>query len=53
MPTDHFQLMALMAPRAMLQTGDSNYYWLGDLSATFDSMATQKIYENYGIRRPV
>ena len=49
MPTDHFQLMAMMAPRAMLQTGDSNYYWLGDLSATFDSMATQKIYENYGI----
>ncbi len=49
MPTDHFQLMALMAPRAMLQTGDSNYYWLGDLSATFDSLATQKIYDNYGI----
>jgi hypothetical protein len=49
MPTDHFELMAMMAPRAMLQTGDSNYYWLGDLSATFDSMATQKIYENYGI----
>jgi hypothetical protein len=49
MPTDHFQLMAMMAPRAMLQTGDSNYYWLGDLSATFDSMATQAIYDNYGI----
>ena len=49
MPTDHFQLMALMAPRAMLQTGDSNYYWLGDLSATFDSLATQEIYDNYGI----
>jgi hypothetical protein len=49
MPTDHFQLMALMAPRAMLQTGDSNYYWLGDLSATFDSLATQQIYDNYGI----
>ena len=49
MPTDHFQLMALMAPRAMLQTGDSEYYWLGDLSATFDSLATQKIYDNYGI----
>ena len=49
MPTDHFQLMALMAPRAMLQTGDSNYYWLGDLSATFDSLATLKIYDNYGI----
>jgi len=49
MPTDHFQLMAMMAPRAMLQTGDSNYYWLGDLSATFDSMATEAVYANYGI----
>ena len=49
MPTDHFELMAMMAPRAMLQTGDSDYYWLGDLSATFDSRATQAIYANYGI----
>jgi hypothetical protein len=49
MPTDHFELMALMAPRAMLQTGDSEYYWLGDRSATFDSLATQAIYDNYGI----
>jgi hypothetical protein len=49
LPEDHFQLMALIAPRALLQTGDSNYYWLGDRSATFDSLATQAIYDNYGI----
>jgi hypothetical protein len=49
LPEDHFELMALIAPRALLQTGDSDYYWLGDRSATFDSLATQAIYGNYGI----
>jgi hypothetical protein len=49
LPEDHFELMALIAPRALLQTGDSNYYWLGDRSATFDSLATQAIYATYGI----
>jgi hypothetical protein len=49
MPEDHFELMALVAPRALLQTGDSAYYWLGDRSATFDSLATAAVYDNYGI----
>ena len=49
LPEDHFELMALVAPRALLQTGDSEYYWLGDRSATYDSLATEKIYANYGI----
>jgi hypothetical protein len=49
LPEDHFELMALIAPRALLQTGDSEYYWLGDRSATFDSLATQAIYDNYRI----
>lgn len=49
MPTDHHELMAMVAPRGLLQTGDSVYYWLGDRSATFDSLATEKIFANYGI----
>ncbi|MBV8730510.1 MAG: hypothetical protein JO336_11960 [Acidobacteriia bacterium] len=49
MPTDHHELMAMVAPRALVQTGDSLYYWLGDRSATFDSMATEKIYGTYGV----
>jgi hypothetical protein len=48
-PIDHDELMALVAPRALLQTGDSLYYWLGDRSDTFDSLATAAIYANYGI----
>jgi glucuronyl esterase-like protein len=49
LPFDNFELMALVAPRALLQTGDSDYYWLGDRSATFDSLATEAIYDNYRI----
>ena len=49
LPYDNFELMALVAPRALLQTGNSSYYWLGDRSATFDSLATEAIYRNYGI----
>ena len=49
LPIDNFELMALVAPRALLQTGNSDYYWLGDRSATFDSLATEAIYNNYGI----
>lgn len=49
LPEDHHELMAMIAPRALVQTGDSLYYWLGDRSATIDSLATEKIYANYGI----
>jgi hypothetical protein len=49
MPEDHFELMAMIAPRALLNTGDSAYYWLGDRSDTIDVMATEKIYANYDI----
>jgi len=48
-PIDHHELMALMAPRAMLQTGDSEYYWLGDRSATFDSLAAAQVWDTLGI----
>jgi hypothetical protein len=49
LPFDNTELMALVAPRALLQTGNSSYYWLGDRSATFDSLATEAIYKNYRI----
>lgn len=49
LPFDNFELMASVAPRALLQTGNSSYYWLGDRSATFDSLATEAVYNNYGI----
>lgn len=49
MPADQHELMAIIAPRGFVQSGDGLYYWLGDRSATFDSLATEKIYSNYGI----
>lgn len=49
MPVDHHQLLALMAPRAVLQTGNSNFYWLGDRSATFSSKAAAKVWDTLGI----
>lgn len=49
LPEDHHELMAMVAPRALVVTGDSLYYWLGDRSDTIDSLATEKIYANYGI----
>jgi hypothetical protein len=49
MPIDHHELMTLMAPRAMLQTGDSNYYWLGDFSATYSSKAAAQVWDKLGI----
>ncbi len=49
MPVDHHELMTLMAPRAVLQTGDSNYYWLGDFSATYSSKAAAQVWDVLGI----
>ncbi|MGH9607042.1 MAG: hypothetical protein ACRD3N_15245 [Terracidiphilus sp.] len=49
LPFDNFELMALVAPRALLTTGDSDYYWLGDRSGTLDDLATEAIYDSYGI----
>jgi hypothetical protein len=49
LPYDHHQLLALMAPRAVLQTGNSNFYWLGDRSNTFSSKAAAKVWEELGI----
>ena len=49
LPEDHHELMAMVAPRALVETGDSLYYWLGDRSNTIDAAATEKIYNTYGI----
>jgi len=49
LPEDHHELMAMVAPRALVETGDSLYYWLGDRSNTIDALATEKIYNTYGI----
>jgi glucuronyl esterase-like protein len=49
LPYDQDELMALVAPRALLQTGNASQYWLSNGSAYISSRATQQIYNTLGI----
>lgn len=49
LPIDQHELMAMIAPRALLQTGNTGYYWLGNGAAYVSSRATQQVYEQFGI----
>ena len=48
-PTDHHLLNALIAPRALMVTGNSDMQWLSNKSCYVNSKATQQIYETLGI----
>jgi len=49
MPVDQHELMALVAPRALLETGNTEYYLLSNGSNYVAARATQKIYRTLGI----
>lgn len=49
MPTDHHELMAMIAPRALLETGNTDFYWLSNRSNYISARATQQIYNTLGI----
>jgi hypothetical protein len=49
LPIDQHELMAMIAPRALLQTGNTDFYWLGNGAAYVASRATQRIYNEFGI----
>lgn len=49
MPTDHHELMAMVAPRALLETGNTGYYWLSNRSNYISARATQQVYNTIGI----
>ncbi len=49
LPYDHHELMAMVAPRALLVTGNPDYEWLADPSGYVSSRATQRIYKTLGI----
>lgn len=48
-PTDHHMLNALVAPRALLVTGNTDYEWLSNKSNYVNSKATRQIYNTLGI----
>lgn len=49
MPTDHHELMAMVAPRALLETGNTDFYWLSNRSNYVSARATQQVYNTFGI----
>lgn len=49
LPTDHHELMALVAPRALLVTGNPDYEWLADESGHVGSKAVQEVYNALGV----
>jgi hypothetical protein len=49
LPSDHHELMAMVAPRALLDTGNTDFYWLSNRSNYVSARATQQIYNTFGI----
>lgn len=49
LPVDHHELMAMIAPRALLETGNTEFYYLSNGSNYISARATQKIYDTLGI----
>jgi len=49
LPVDQHELMAMIAPRALLETGNSGQYWLSNGSNYVTARATQQIYNALGI----
>jgi len=49
LPIDQDELMGMVAPRALLETGNTNGYWLSNGSNYVSARATQRIYNTLGI----
>jgi hypothetical protein len=49
LPTDHHELMALVAPRGLLATGNTDFYWLSNRANYITARATQEVYNTLGI----
>lgn len=49
MPHDHHELMAMVAPRALIVTGNTDYLWLSNESAYISARGAEEVYKNFGI----
>ncbi len=49
LPIDHHQLAALVAPRALLILGNTDYEWLADESGYISSIAAREVWKTFGI----
>lgn len=49
LPIDHHQLAALVAPRALLILGNTDYEWLADESGYVSANAAREVWTTFGI----
>jgi hypothetical protein len=49
LPEDHHELMGMVAPRALLVTGNPDYVWLADESGHVDSKAAKEVWNALGV----
>ena len=49
LPYDHHELMAMVAPRALLVTGNTDFFWLSNPSCYISAKAAEKVYQTFGI----
>jgi len=49
LPHDHHELMAMIAPRALLVTGNTDFEWLANPSAYVSARAAHEVWKTFGI----
>lgn len=49
LPTDHHQLTALIAPRALLIIGNTDYEWLAEESGYVSAKAAREVWSVFGV----
>ncbi len=49
LPYDHHELMAMVAPRALLILGNPDYQWLADESGYVSSKAAHEVWKAFGV----
>ena len=49
LPHDHHELMAMVAPRALLATGNTDFEWLSNEANYVTSRATHEVYKTLGV----
>ena len=49
LPHDHHELMAMVAPRALLVTGNTDFFWLSNPSCYVSARAAHEVYKTFGI----
>ena len=49
LPYDHHQILAMIAPRAVLVLGNPDFEWLCDYSGYVSCAAASKVWDNFGI----